>query len=86
MLTRYLKLTKRITVTFDDGQYEAVRLVKGMGERDADRVRSIVVAYLSEHSYIKDTAEPRAQQGSREQKRITGTRRKTAHRGEEWNS
>ena len=54
MLTRCLKLTKRITVTFDDGQYEAVRLVKGMGERDADRVRNIVVAYLSEHSYIKD--------------------------------
>jgi len=46
-------MSKRITITFDDEQYEAVRLVKGMGERDADRIRNIVIAYLSEHSFIK---------------------------------
>ena len=54
MLSRCQRMSKRITVTFDDEQYEAIRLVKGMGEREADRVRSIVVSYLSEHSYIKE--------------------------------
>lgn len=47
-------MAKRITITFDDEQYEAIKLVKGMGERDADRIRNLVLAYLSEHSYIKE--------------------------------
>ena len=46
-------MVKRIMVTLDDEQYEILHSLKGMGTKDAEIVRNIVVAYLSEKSYIK---------------------------------
>jgi hypothetical protein len=43
-------------VTFDREQIEIIRSLKGFGTEDADIVRSIVVAYLSEHNYIKQAS------------------------------
>lgn len=57
-------MAKRITITFDDEQYEAIKLVKGMGARDADRIRNLVLAYLSEHSYIKDYSRAKSTEDS----------------------
>jgi len=47
---------QRILVTFDKDQIEIIRSLKGFGTEDADIVRSIVMAYLSEHNYIKQAS------------------------------
>jgi hypothetical protein len=46
-------MVKRIMVTLDEDQYRILQGIKGMGTKDAEIVRNIVVAYLSEKSYIK---------------------------------
>lgn len=46
-------MVKRVMVTLDDEQYKILQGIKGMGTKDAEIVRNIVVAYLSEKSYIK---------------------------------
>jgi hypothetical protein len=47
---------KIVNVTFDGDQMKIVRSLKGFGTEDAEIVRSIVVAYLSEHGYIKQAS------------------------------
>jgi hypothetical protein len=47
---------QRILVTFDKDQIEIIRSLKGFGTEDAEVVRSIVLAYLSEHNYIKQAS------------------------------
>lgn len=46
-------MVKRIMVTLDDDQYEILRNLKGFGRKDAEIIRNIMLAYLSEKSYIK---------------------------------
>ena len=46
----------RILVTFDKDQIEIIRSLKGFGTEDAEIVRSVVMAYLSEHNYIKQAS------------------------------
>ena len=41
-------------VTLDDEQYEILKSLKGFGTKDAEIVRNIVIAYLSEKSYLKE--------------------------------
>ena len=50
-------MVKRIMVTLDDDQYEILQSVKGFGSKDAEKVRNIVIAYLSEKSYLKRATE-----------------------------
>jgi len=46
-------MSKRIQVTFTDEQWEILQKLKGkMGESDADLVRNIVLAWLSEKSIM----------------------------------
>jgi ERCC4-type nuclease len=47
--------TKRFLVTLDEDQYEILQSIKGMGTKDAEKIRNIVVAYFSEKNYIKTT-------------------------------
>ena len=47
-------MVKRIMITLDDDQYEILTALKGFGMKDAERIRNIVVAYLSEKSYLKN--------------------------------
>jgi hypothetical protein len=49
----------RILVTFDKDQIEIIRSLKGLGTEDAEIVRSVVMAYLSEHNYIKQASTDR---------------------------
>jgi hypothetical protein len=49
-------MVKRIMVTLDDEQYGIVQSIKGMGTKDAEKIRNIVVAYLSEKNYIKNAS------------------------------
>ena len=51
---RHKKAKKRVLVTFDDDQIELLERLKGMGDKIAEKVRNIVIAYLSEKSYIKE--------------------------------
>ena len=47
---------KLVNVTFDEDQMKIIRSLKGFGTEDAEIVRSIVMAYLSEHNYIKQAS------------------------------
>ena len=47
---------KRVLVTFNEDQVKIIQSLKGFGTKDAEIVRSIVVAYLSEHNYIKQAS------------------------------
>jgi hypothetical protein len=47
---------KLVNVAFDEDQIKIIRSLKGFGTEDAEIVRSIVMAYLSEHNYIKQAS------------------------------
>jgi len=47
---------KRVLVTFNEDQVKIIQSLKGFGTKDAEIVRSIVIAYLSEHNYIKQAS------------------------------
>jgi hypothetical protein len=47
---------QQVLVTFDKDQIDIIRSLKGFGTGDAEIVRSIVIAYLSEHNYIKQAS------------------------------
>lgn len=47
-------MVKRIMVTLDDEQYDIIAKLKGFGQKDAEKIRNIVIAYLSEKSYLKE--------------------------------
>jgi hypothetical protein len=51
------KMVKRIMVTLDDEQYEVIKKLKGFGTKDAEKIRNIVIAFLSEKSYLKSLHE-----------------------------
>lgn len=52
-----MRSTKRVLVTFTEKQWEAVENLRGeLGDSDADIVRNIVLAWLSEKSFITDMA------------------------------
>jgi len=48
-------MTKKVQVTFSDVQWNLIKKLRGvMGDTDSEIVRNIVIAYLSEKSYIKE--------------------------------
>lgn len=49
-------MTKRVMVTLDDEQYEILKGIKGVGTKDAEKVRNILIAYFSEKGYIKEAS------------------------------
>jgi hypothetical protein len=49
------KMVKRIMVTLDDEQYKILQGLRGFGSKDAEILRNIFIAYLSEKSYLKQT-------------------------------
>lgn len=51
---------KRVQVSFTERQWELLEKFKGeLGESDADIVRSIVISWLSEKSFISSTVKKR---------------------------
>jgi len=50
-------MVKRIMVTLDGDQYKILQGLKGMGQKDAEIVRNIVIAWLAANSYIKKASE-----------------------------
>lgn len=52
--------TKRVQVSFTEKQWELLEKLKGeLGESDADVVRSIIISWLSEKSFISSTIKKR---------------------------
>lgn len=49
-------MPKRIMVTLDEEQYEILQSLKGFGTKDAEKLRNIFIAYLSEKSYLKEAS------------------------------
>jgi hypothetical protein len=50
-------MPKKVQVTFSDGQLRVLERLKGtIGDNESEVVRNIVIAYLSEKSYIKEEA------------------------------
>jgi len=41
----------------DDAQCEILQGLKGFGSKDAEIIRNIIIAYLSEKSYLKKASE-----------------------------
>ncbi len=53
-------MTKRVQVSFTEKQWDLIAKFKGeFGEKDADIVRSIVISWLSEKSFISSTIKTR---------------------------
>jgi len=52
-----VKKVTRILVTLDDQQLKIIRGLKGFGSADAERLKNITIAYLSEKSYLKKASE-----------------------------
>jgi len=50
-------MVKRIMVTLDDDKYEILQKLKGYGTKDAEKIRNILIAFLSEKSYLKSFQE-----------------------------
>ena len=48
-------------VTLDDDLYRIMQGLKGFGSKDAEKINKILVAYLSEHNYLKEN-QPLAKQ------------------------
>lgn len=49
-------MVKRVMVTLDEEQYQIIQGIKGLGTKDAEKLRNIIIAYLSEKSYIKQAS------------------------------
>ena len=43
----------RIGISFDEEQIKLIRKLKGFGKKDAEIVKSIMLAYLAEKKYIE---------------------------------
>ncbi len=52
---------KRIMLTLDDDQYRILHSIKGLGTKDAEIARDIIIAYLSEKNYIKKASKIHAE-------------------------
>lgn len=47
-------MTKRVSISLDEEQIELLRFVKGFGSKDAEKVKNILIAYLSEKGYLDE--------------------------------
>jgi len=53
---RYMRKTKRVMVTFTEKQWALIEKLRGeFGDGNADIIRNVVLAWLSEKSFISDT-------------------------------
>ena len=47
-------MAKRISISFDKEQVKLLGIVKGFGTKEAEKVKNILIAYLSEKGYLKE--------------------------------
>ncbi len=45
-------MVKRIAISLDEEQLAILNSLKGLGKKDAEKVKNILMAYLSEKGYL----------------------------------
>jgi hypothetical protein len=71
MINQGSRPDKRVVVAFNEDQVKIIQSLKGFGTKDAEIVRSIVMAYLSEHNYIKQASVDRDRAIEESDRKIT---------------
>lgn len=51
---------KRVAISLDNEQIKLIRQIKGFGNKDAEIVKNILLAYLSEKGYLEQFNEKSA--------------------------
>jgi len=47
-------MTKRVSISLDKEQEELLRKLKGFGTKEAEKVKNILLAYLSEKGFMEE--------------------------------
>lgn len=47
-------MAKRISISLDEDQVKLLHSIVGFGKKDAEKVKNLLLAYLSEKGYIKE--------------------------------
>ena len=47
-------MTKRVSISLDEEQVALLRKLKGFGTKEAEKVKNILLAYLSEKGFMED--------------------------------
>lgn len=47
-------MVKRVSISLDKEQEKLLENIKGFGTKDAEKVKNIILSYLSEKGYLKD--------------------------------
>ncbi len=47
-------MTKRVSISLDKEQIKLLEQIKGFGKKDAEKVKNILLAYLSEKGYLRE--------------------------------
>jgi hypothetical protein len=47
-------MAKRISISLDKEQQDLLKRIKGFGNKDAEKVKNLLLAYLSEKGYIEE--------------------------------
>lgn len=47
-------MAKRVSISLDNEQVELLGSLKGYGKKDAEKVKNILLTYLSEKGYLDD--------------------------------
>ncbi len=56
-------MARRVGVSLDNDQIKVIRTLKGFGKKDAEIVKNILLAYLSESGYISKFNKVNAKRG-----------------------
>ena len=49
-----VQMSRRISISLDEEQVRLLKFIKGFGKKDAEKVRNILLAYLSEKGYLEE--------------------------------
>lgn len=49
-----VNMTKRVSISLDKEQLALLASIKGFGTKEAEKVKNLLLAYLSEKGYIKE--------------------------------
>lgn len=47
-------MAKRVSISLDEEQIKLLNTVKGFGSKEAEKVKNILLVYLSEKGYIEE--------------------------------
>ena len=50
---KFVTMTRRVSISLDKEQLKLLHSVKGFGKKEAEKVKNILLAYLSEKGYLE---------------------------------